>query len=310
MRVFASVVEEGSFTAAAQRLGVAVPHVSRAVVSLETHLRTRLLHRTTRRIALTEAGERYLARCEEILACLVEAEAEAAEAHFRPAGRLRVHATASFGQSYVVPAVVQYQLQYPAVSVDITLSQEVPDLLEDGYDISLRLSASQLPDSSEISHSLGTIYSVLCASPSYLAQYGRPAEVSDLRGHNCLPLVSSLFSPEHWLFEGPNGSERFDLPRSKFQTNVPDALAAAVRGGAGIGVLPSSTALSGVSDGSLVRVLPAYRFQQLNVYAIHASRKFVDAKIKTFVETLRRHIPLALFATEAALHRIDPVALD
>ena len=144
MRVFVRVVEAGSFTGAAQHLNTTTAYASRAVSDLEAHLRTRLLNRTTRRIALTEAGERYLQRCEQILAYVDQAEAEAGDAHARPSGKLKVHAMTSFGQHYVVPAVGRYQQQYPDVHVELTLAQRMPDLLDEGYDVSVVL-ASDLP---------------------------------------------------------------------------------------------------------------------------------------------------------------------
>jgi DNA-binding transcriptional LysR family regulator len=301
MRVFAQVVEQGSFTEAARHLNVTVSQVSRAVGLLEAHLRARLLHRTTRRIALTDAGERYLERCEQIIAHIDEAEAEAGQAHIQASGRLRVHATTSFGQSYVVPAIVQYQTRFPAVVVDMRLSQDIPDLLEDGYDVSLRLSPGALPDSGQVARALGTVSSVLCASRSYLARHGEPGSIADLSQHACLPLVSSVFPHERWDFTGPDGIQTFNLPRTMFRTNVPEALAAAVRGGAGIGILPMATALAGMRDGSLVQILGEYRLQQLDAFVVYTSSKFVDAKIRTFVDALRELIPKALSADDAAL---------
>lgn len=141
MRVFVRVVEAGSFTAAAQHLNTTTAYASRAVSDLEAHLRTRLLNRTTRRIALTEAGERYLQRCEQILAYVDQAEAEASDAHARPAGRLKVHSMTSFGQHYVVPMISRYQERHPSVQVDLTLAQRMPDLLDEGYDVSLVLAS-------------------------------------------------------------------------------------------------------------------------------------------------------------------------
>src|SRR5579864_9723471 len=126
MRVFARVVESGSFTAAAQQMDATIATISRAVAGLEAHLRTRLLNRTTRRIALTEAGERYLQRCEQILAYVDQAEAEAGDAHARPSGKLKVHCMTSLGQHYVVPAVGRYQERYPDVHIELTLAQRMP----------------------------------------------------------------------------------------------------------------------------------------------------------------------------------------
>jgi len=194
MRIFVRVAEEGSFTSAAQRIGITTAYASRSVAQLETHLRTRLLNRSTRRIALTQAGERYLARCEQILGCIDEAEAEAADAQVLPSGRLRVHSTTSFGQAYLVPAVVRYRTRYPSVGVELTLSQHVPDLIDEGYDVSLQLSTSDLPDSGLVSQRLGTVHSVLCAAPSYLKEHGTPNTASNRStqqsvAHDTMPCI-------------------------------------------------------------------------------------------------------------------------
>ncbi len=191
MRIFMRVVEAGSFTAAAQQMELTTAHVSRAVADLERHLRTRLLNRTTRRIALTEAGERYLLRCERIMAYVLEAEAEAGDAYVRPSGRLRIHAMTSFGQRYVVSAISSYQRRYPDVSIELTLAQRIPDLLEEGYDVSVVL-ARELPDSGLIFRQIGSIYSVMCAAPAYIEKYGAPQSPADLLNHTCLQLVSPV----------------------------------------------------------------------------------------------------------------------
>lgn len=278
------VAEESSFTGAAQRLQVSTAQVSRAVAALETYLRTRLFNRTAPRIALTEAGERYLRRCEQILACIDQPEAGAADPHARPSGRLRVHATTGVGQTFVVPAVVRYQQCYPSVSVELTLSQQVPDLLDDGYDVSLQLSTTDLPDSGLASQQLGIRHSsVLCASPAYLRDNGVPRNVSDLGGHTCPQMVTSVFPHDQWHFDGPDENETFQLPAAGFQRNVAEAVAVALREGVGIGALPRSTALPALRSGALLRVvMPDHTLQAQTAYALYESRQYVDAKIKAF----------------------------
>ncbi|WP_213302292.1 LysR family transcriptional regulator [Paraburkholderia sacchari] len=305
MRIFVRVAEEGGFTAAAHRLDITTAFASRAVASLETHLQARLLNRSTRRVALTEAGERYLRRCEQILAYIDQAEAEAGDAQALPSGRLRVHATTSFGQAYLVPAIMQYQKRYPSVAVELTLSQHVPDLLDEGYDVTLQLSSAELPDSALVSQTLGWVHSVLCASPGYLSERGAPHSVAELVDHACLQLITPVFPRDRWHLEGPDGSETFELPPSTFQVNVADALAGALREGAGIGSLPMSSAVPALRSGSLLRVLPDYLLQKLTVYAMYASRQYLDAKIRTFVDFLKEFIPQALMADEAALQMPD-----
>jgi DNA-binding transcriptional LysR family regulator len=301
MRIFVRVAEEGSFTHAAQRLDITTAFASRSVAQLETHLRTRLLNRSTRRVALTQAGQRYLERCVQILGYIDEAESEAADAQASPSGRLRVHATTSFGQAYVVPAIVRYRTLHPSVMVELTLSQHFPDLLDEGYDVSLQLSANELPDSGLVSQRLGTVHSVLCASPEYLRARGVPQSVTDLADHVCLQIVTPVFPPDRWHLDGPNGRETLALPSADFQVNVADALGAALREGIGIGSLPMSTALPALRSGALVRVLPDYRLQQLTVYTLYPSRQYLDAKIRTFIDFLREFVPQLLAADEAAL---------
>lgn len=293
MRAFVCVADTGSFTGAAARLDLTTSYVSRAVATLEAHLHTRLLHRTTRRIALTEAGQRYLARCEHILGLIEEAEAEAGDAHARPAGNLKVHAMTGIGQHYLIDAVAQYSERYPEVSFDLTLANRNPDLLDEGYDVSVVI-AQELPDSGYISRQLGNTYSVLCASPEYLRQYGAPDTPQALSAHRCLRLVNSVMSLDLWQLEGPEGEVVVEIERTHFQVNTADAMTVAVKSGMGIGALPFYSALEALADGSLVRVLPQHKLFNLGVYALYPSRQYLDAKIRTWVEFLREYLPTRL----------------
>lgn len=305
MRAFVCVAETGSFTAAAARLDLTTSYVSRAVAALETHLRTRLLHRTTRRIALTEAGQRYLRRCQQILGEIAEAEAEAGDAHALPAGNLRLHAMPGIGQHYLIPAAATYSEQFPEVSFDLTLNNRTPDILDEGYDVSV-ITARELPDSGLISKQLGTIYSVLCAAPDYLARHGVPAQPADLQRHRCLRLVYPVMSLDKWLLDGPDGQELVTVGRSHFQVNTVEAMTVALRAGMGIGALPVYSALRSLQDGSLVRVLPGHTLYPLGVYALYPSRQYLDAKIRTWVEFLRERLPARLAADEQLLLDCSP----
>ena len=293
MRVFVRVVEAGSFTGAAQYLNTTTAYASRAVSDLEAHLRTRLLNRTTRRIALTEAGERYLQRCEQILAYVDQAEAEAGDAHARPSGKLKVHAMTSFGQHYVVPAVGQYQQRYPDVHVELTLAQRMPDLLDEGYDVALVV-ATDLPDSGFVSQRLTSAFSIAVASPGYLEKRGVPQKPADLAQHTCLQMVTPVFPTSQWHFTGPEGEATVDLGAATFQVNVAEAMAVAVREGMGVGLLPIYSAISGLRSGELQWILPEYKSQEMNVFAVYPSRQYLDAKIRTWVELLRESMPSTL----------------
>jgi len=302
MRVFTRVVEAGSFTQAAQQMALTTAHVSRAVADLERHLRTRLLNRTTRRIALTEAGERYLLRCQQIMAYVDEAEAEAGAAYVRPSGRLRIHAMTSFGQRYVIPSISGYQKRYPDVAVELTLAQRIPDMLEEGYDVSLVL-ARELPDSGLIYRQLGTTFSMLCASPAYLDKYGAPQQPADLLNHACLQLVSPISPLDEWILEGPDGVAVIAV-KSNFQVNVAEAMLTAVREGMGIGVLPIYSAVDALRTGSIVRVLPQHRLQNMGVYALYPSRQYLDAKISTWVDWMHVTVDKTLEEDHQALERL------
>lgn len=302
MRVFAKVVDVGSFTGAANALDLSLAFVSRAISDLEEHLKARLLNRTTRRLSLTEAGQRYLSRCQQILVLVDEAESEAGKALDQPSGRLRVHSMTTFGQHYIVPLIAKYRDQFPTVDVELTLAQRIPDLVEDAFDSSVVL-VKELPDSGYISHRLGSVFSVACASPDYIKRYGSPISVGDLAEHRVLQLTSPPFAEREWIFEAANGFERFVLPKPPFAVNVAEAMAIAVRAGMGIGVLPGLSVLGDLEAGRLVRVLPDYKMQERGAFVLFPSRQFLDAKIRTWINFLRERLPALLDADTEALGR-------
>ncbi len=299
MRVFTRVVEAGSFTAAAESLNSTTGAMSRAVSELEAHLRTRLLNRSTRRLALTPAGEQYLQRCQQILADVGKAEEEASGAHERPAGTLRIFSYASIGQHYVLPAIARYRAQYPDVRVELTLSQSPPDLFGGGSDVAV-VAAHSLSDSEMVSHLLGSTFNILCASADYVHSRGTPQRPGDLAQHECLILNTPAFPPHEWLLEGPDGSELIQVS-GPLQVNIAESLVVAIREGMGIGVLPLYAAVDGLRNGTLVRVLPNLTLQNMNIYALYPSRKFIDAKTRTWVDFLRGHLPEVIARDKALL---------
>ncbi|WP_250453263.1 LysR family transcriptional regulator [Caballeronia sp. ATUFL_M2_KS44] len=302
MRVFARVIEAGSFTAAALSMNSTTGAMSRAVSELEAHLRTRLMNRSTRRLALTSAGERYLKRVSQILADIDGAEEEASGAHEHPSGTLRMFSFASVGQHYILPAIAKYRALHPDVKVELTLSQRMPDLFEGSSDVAV-VSAGTLSDSEVISHRLGSTFSILCASPDYIDARGTPATPADLASHDCLTLQTPAFPAREWTLEGPNGRETLQIS-GPVQVNIAESLVVAIREGMGIGMLPLYAAIDGLRNGSLVRVLPQHTLQHTNLFALYASRKFVDAKTRTWVEFLRAHLPDVIARDEALLKDI------
>lgn len=306
MRIFMRVADAASFAGAARKLDMTTAQVSKAVSELETHLRTRLLHRTTRRVTLTDAGNRYLERCREIVGLVDISEAEAGAAAQAPSGNLRVHAPASFGEIYVVPALTRYLERYPDVQAELLLSSRVPDLLEENIDVSLRLATSQLPDSGLVSTRICRMSSVLCAAPAYLAKHGTPATLQDLATHTSTQLVAPHHAIDRWRCDGPDGRVDLPIPPGRLRVNSADALAAALVAGFGIGPVPLLCALPALRSGALVRVLPAYELQGTDVYAVYASRVYLDAKVKSWVEFLRDFVSNALGESGAAVQPATP----
>ncbi|SDT38854.1 transcriptional regulator, LysR family [Pseudomonas asplenii] len=289
MAVYVKVVEMGSFTAVANHLDSTVGNVSRAVSALESLLNTRLLQRSTRRLSVTDAGRRFYERCTAILADLEHAEAEAGSALQEPRGTLRVHCVPGLARHLVTQAVLGYRQDYPEVSVDLLLSQRMPNLLEDQLDVSI-LIARTLPDSAYISQKIGVSHCVLVASPEYLAAHGAPAAPEDLRDHSCLLLGTVDYARDEWQLSSPAGNTTFVPAGPSFSVNDMDAMTVAVREGAGIGLLAGFSAIDDLRSGRLVRVLPAYHTQERNVYAVYSSRQFLDAKITRFIDTLKSRV--------------------
>jgi DNA-binding transcriptional LysR family regulator len=299
MRTLLRVVDSGSFTAAAAVANASVASTSRAISELEAHLRTRLLTRSTRRLAVTDAGARYLARCRKILEDIDSAEAEASGAQDRPSGKLRMHSYASVGQHYVLPSISSYRKLYRDVSVELTLLQRAPNLFDGSADVAV-VTAPGLRDSDLISQHIGSTFNILCASPAYLESKGSPLAPEELARRECLVLHTPGFPTDLWTLEGPAGRSELRVS-GPVQTNVAESLLVAVRQNMGIASVPVYAAIDGLRNGSLVRVLPEYTLQRINIYAIYASRQYVDAKIRTWIEFIRDYLPGAIAKDEATL---------
>jgi DNA-binding transcriptional LysR family regulator len=293
MRMFVRVTETGSFTKAASLASVSVAHVSRAITDLESHLHARLLQRTTRRVSLTGAGERYLKRCVQILADVELAETEAAGAGTQPSGKLKVHATTGFGPHHLARLIARYSKRFPDILIELVLGQRAPDIVDEGIDVSMVMTRD-LEDSAFVSQRIGSVQTILCASPHYLSKRGMPARLADLSGHTCLQLMLPFMPSGQWQFEDVSEPVFLHVRPASLIVNDAEALVEMIREGLGIGPLPISLALSGLRDGSLVRVLPDHRLRECNIYAMYASRRYLDAKIKTFIEFAREQVPLAM----------------
>ncbi|AOE68849.1 LysR family transcriptional regulator [Pseudomonas fluorescens] len=300
MSVYVKVVEMGSFTAVANHLDSTVGNVSRAVSALENVLDTRLLQRSTRRLSVTDAGRRFYERCTKILADLENAEAEASNAALKPRGTLRVHCVPGLARQLVTSAVLEYRREFPEVTVDLLLSQRMPNLLEDQLDVSI-LIARTLPDSAYVSQKIGVSHCVLVASPAYLERHPAPVTPEDLNDHQCLLLGTVDYVRDEWQLKSKAGDATFAPQGPSFSVNDMDAMASAIREGAGIGLLAGFSAIEDLRSGRLVRVLPEYHTYERNVYAVYTSRQFIDAKITRFIETLKNRVGTELMMTAQEL---------
>lgn len=283
MRVFAAVVETESFTAAGARLDLSKAVVSKYVGHLEDHLGTRLLNRTTRRLSLTESGSAYYERCLQILADVEEAEQAAGQLTAMPRGTLRATMPVSFGRIRIAPLLNDYMQRYPDVKLDITLSDRRVDLVEDGYDLAIRV--GYVPESGLIARKLTTERVVLCAAPSYLQRCGTPRTPEALREHACL-IYSYASTGDEWVLEGSDGKRHAVRIAGPMRVNNGEMLRAAALDGAGIIREPHFIVGDDLHAGRLVALLPDFPPPEIGVYALYPSRKHLSAKVRTFVDYL------------------------
>ena len=283
MAVFVKVVETSSFAATARHLGMSPAMVSRHIQLLEERLGARLLNRTTRRVSPTEVGQIYHERCLRILSELEEADRAASELQSVPRGRLRVTAPMTFGIRHLAPMMADYLRIYPEVAIDLSLDDRCVDLLEEGFDLAIRVGT--LADSSLIARRLTLAEMVLCASPDYLKQHGVPKTPRDLEHHNCLAYAFS-HSRTEWRFIGPGGTEETIPVSGRFVANNGDALRIIAREAIGVTVAPRFVVEEEMKAGHLVRLLPEYRTAAFPVHAVYPHSRYLSAKARTFVDFL------------------------
>jgi DNA-binding transcriptional LysR family regulator len=291
MSAFVHVMDGGSFTAAAEHMGITKAQVSRLVTLLENRLQTKLLHRSTRRIAATGVGERYLEQCKTILDLVAQAEGEAGGVGRELSGRLRVMSMAAFGNRYVTPLVSRFCAEHPRVTLEYSASQNLPDLLAEGVDVSIYV-AQALPDSALVARKLGRMVSVLCAAPDYLERRGTPQQPAELARHTCLRLVNSSFS-SRWELD--SGDQHVILePQGPLIGNTTEVLLDSALRGLGIALLPAYSVVDDLRSGRLTQVLPAWRSPEIGVFALLPSGRFVDAKTRAWIDLLKQDLPPAI----------------
>ncbi|MGN6705626.1 MAG: LysR family transcriptional regulator [Rhodanobacter sp.] len=283
MASFVAVVEAGSFVGAAETLGLSKAAVSRHVGELEQRLGTRLLHRTTRRLSLTDDGQLFYARAKEMLAAVDEAESEISSRSGEPSGRLRINAPLSFGVLQLAPLWPRFAQLYPKVSLDIDLSDRVVDLVEEGYDLAVRI--TNLPNSQLVSRQLATTRMICCASPSYLAQHGTPAHPDDLAQQEVIS-YSYFAARDEWTFTAPDGSTVVVRTHARIHANNGDTCRAAALEHQGIILQPDFIVADDLRRGALVELLPSWRAMTLGIHAVYPSRKHLPIKTRRLVDFL------------------------
>ncbi|WP_029014587.1 LysR family transcriptional regulator [Niveispirillum irakense] len=285
LRLFTLVAEGRSFTRAADRLGLSKSAASRRIGELETRLGARLFNRTTRHISLTQVGEGFYQRVSQILDALEDAERSVASQHAAPRGVLKLAAPMSFGIKHLADAIGRFMELYPEVEIDMDLSDRFVDLVEEGYDMAVRI--GRLKDSSLVARKLCPARVVICASPTYLSRHGTPQVPADLAGHSCL-IYTNTQAPEQWVFRASPGSEETRSIRitGRLRANNGDALREAAIAGQGLVQLPTFIVGEDLSRGKLLPVLDDFALSQSAVHAVYPANRHLSPKVRAFVDFL------------------------
>ena len=279
LRTFVALAQTGGFAAAADRLGIVKSAVSRRVREIEERLGVRLVQRTSRNVSLTEAGRNYAERARAILAELEEMDEAVRGANDSPEGTLRISAPVSFSIHCMAPAIVKFQQRHPGIAIDLDVSDRFVDIVHDGHDLAVRIAA--LPDSELVARRIVTIRHVVCASPGYLAERGRPVVPADLAGHQGVEF-SLKNSDAYWTFKG-NTVVR---PRCILRANNGDTLREAAVAGAGLIYVPTFIVADAVERGDLETVLDNHVRSPIAMHAVFPAARHMPARLRTFIDFL------------------------
>lgn len=276
---FIAVAETGQFTAAAQRIGLSSSQVSRQIARLEERLQTRLFYRSTRKVALTEAGQTFLQHCQRLVDARDEAMRAISDLTGEPKGLLRMTCAVAYGERFIVPLVNAFMARHPQLRVDIELSNRPLDLVHEGLDLAIRL--GRLQDSRLVATRLAPRVMYLCAAPSYLERYGRPHSLSELARHNCL-----VGSSDQWTFQ-QDGKEQSLRVQGNWRCNSGQAVLDAALRGFGLCQLPDYYVLDHLKSGELVSLLEQHRPPNNAVWALYPQQRHLSPKVRQLVDALR-----------------------
>lgn len=283
MQLFVRVAETGSFAAVARQLGVARSVVTRQIAALETQLGTKLMTRSTRSLALTPAGAAYLEKCRLILNMVDAAESGLAQEKTEPRGRVRLALPQSFGLRRLMPLLLQFAQAHPQIELVMDLSDRRSKLIEEGLDLSIRVTNRLEP--TDIVRRLGDSQLLTVASPRYLAAHGRPRRPADLAHHAGL-VYASDFQPDTWLYRGKDGTQtRVDV-RPRLVANNGEALMQAAAQGLGVTRQPDFIAQPYLDTGEVIRLLPGFATEPVGIYAVLPSNRYVPHRVSVLIEYL------------------------
>jgi DNA-binding transcriptional LysR family regulator len=280
MQAFVAVADLQGFAPAARKLGLSASNVTRLIAALEQRLGARLLQRTTRQVALTDAGARYLERARRILADVEEAEGSARDERTRPGGRLVISAPIGFGRLHVSPVVTAYLKRYPEVSVDLRLSDRMINLVEEGADLAIRI--GHLPDSALVARHVGEMRRIVVASPDYLARRGEPKTPAALASHDTIQFGAMTAAPD-WRFVD-HGREVRIATAPRFSTNSADAAIQYAEAGGGLTRVLAYQAAESLKAQRLQIVLAAFEQPALPIHIVYPTSRLLSAKVRTFID--------------------------
>jgi DNA-binding transcriptional LysR family regulator len=282
MSVFSRVVAAGSLSGAARELGLSPAMVSRRVAALEGRLGVRLINRTTRSLRLTDEGASYYDTCTRLLAEIEEADAAVSAGRVEPQGILKVALPASFGNRHIAPLVPDFAARYPKVQLALSLSDRNVNLLEEGFDLAIRI--AHLEDSSLAARKLAPNTRIICASPEYLRRHGTPRTPQDLAAHNCLSTTDFTTS---WEYKGPDGAPGSVRVSGRYVCDNWEVLREWALAGLGVALKSTWDVRRHLEEGALVSLCPGYSFDtDVAIYAVYPHRRFLPAKTRVFIEFL------------------------
>ena len=285
LTAFVRVVDSGGFSAAGRKLNMSTTMVSNHIQALEERLGVRLLNRTTRKVSVTEVGRAYYDRCVQILADIEQADDIAGALQSTPRGTLRIYTHTHMVQ-FLAPVVNSFLGLYPDVKVDVTIGERTIDMIDEGFDIAVRMIPP--PDSSLIVRGLATWRHVLCCSHTYLEKHSRPTELAELAERNCIRHVSYPYG-EEWRFLDRKGTPASVKVSGNLVTNSGETLHEAARAGVGICLAAGFLIRDDLETGRLVRLLPEYRPVEFSMNAVYPHRHHLSAKVRTFIDMLANH---------------------